>query len=109
MTATQVMISRLYGVEDALAVVRLLAASLLAGSTSGYSAPNNATVVATIVSAVPVNAQPSRPRWAAVTAAISARAAIMTGAQVQPVPRLTCVHSRKAAPSTTAVPPRGRV
>src|SRR6266498_670934 len=103
------MISNVYGVEDALVVVRLFAASLLAGSTSGYSAPNNATVVATMVSAVLANAQPSLPMRAAVTAAISATAATVTGAQVQPVPWAVCVHSRNVAPSTIAAPPSGNV
>src|SRR6266545_75105 len=93
-TATHVMTLSVYGVEDALYTVRLLAAAMVDGSTSGNSITNNANVASTMLAPVATNAHPSRRAQAAATPATNASAATADNAQPQPSWCAIAVQSR---------------
>ncbi len=75
MTAHQVMIFRVYGLDEALVTVRLQLSSSDDGMTFGKSVRNSIATAATMVTPENANAQPSRPAWLAARAATRAATA----------------------------------
>src|SRR6185503_6168343 len=105
-TATQLIRRSVFGVLDALVVVSENAGSVVDGITSGNSAVNSAAVASPIVTAVPTNAHPSRPRRIASSALTSATAASTARTTNQPMcsasRRRSHVHTRNTTAATAA-------
>ncbi len=102
-TATQVITVRVYAVADAFVVVRENAASVVDGITSGNSATNSPATARAIVTKVPMNAQPSRPREAISTPPSRASGGEHEQRRAEPTaPVMACVHTRNTT-ATTAV------
>src|SRR5690554_798142 len=101
--ATQVMIRRVYGAEEALAVVRLYAGSMVDGSTFGNRAVNSAATASPIAPAVPAKAQPSRPARFAASPATSASAAATASSRAAPRASTSTIVQPRNATATTAV------
>ena len=85
-----------------MATVRLKAADVLDGITFGHRSPNKVATASTSVRAVPVKAQPSRPRTAAAVPPIRATAATAAVTSVAGRPWPYWVTARKTAASGTA-------
>ncbi len=97
---THVMILRVYGVDDALWIVRLHCGFRVEGTRFGYSAPNSSTTTAATTINVHMNAQPSDTRRHTKTvAAACAHPATASTSHVQSLPYASCVQSPKPATS----------
>src|ERR1700754_498563 len=95
------MIFSVYGVDDALSIVRLHSGFSVDGTRFGYSAPNSRMTTAATTLVVQTNAQPSPPRpHTSITADSWATTATPSTNQVQSLPCANCVHNPKAATTT---------
>src|ERR1700681_102920 len=101
--ATQVMIFSVYGVDDALWIVRLQSGFSVEGTRSGYIVPNSRITSAATTLAVHAKAQPSPVRrHTSMTAVNCATTAIPTTMGVQLLLANRCVHSPNAATSAVS-------
>src|SRR5690606_1113043 len=94
-TASQVMIFRVYGLDEALVTVRLQAGSSVDGLPFGKRVRKSMATAATIVTPDSMNDQPSRPARLATRAAASEATATTRAIRLVPSPLRTWVHSRK--------------
>src|SRR5690348_7716929 len=102
------MIFSVYDVAAAVLVVRLTPSARLVGITSGNSATNSPATPSAIVTKVPRNPQPSRPRAIAARPASSATAASTKNTAEPTLPVLTWVQPRNATATTAAARPTRR-
>src|SRR5687768_10575206 len=103
--AHQVMIFRVYGLDEALVTVRFQSALSEDGMTFGKSVRKSIVTAATMVRPERANDQPSRPAWFATSAATRAATATTRATRLLPSPLSTCVHSRKSSAHTAVTRP----